>query len=219
MALNVISVPAKQTHEWLLKKHYAKRIPVINYSFGLYFDGMLKGICTFGRPASPPLCVGICGEDYKDYVFELNRLVIDDDMPKGTASYFVGSCLRQLPGNMIVVSFADTEQGHIGIVYQATNFLYTGLSDKHLEWRMVGSNKHSKNVCKEYSLEERINNPNLFYQVERPRKHRYIYFIGSKSFRNKARKALRYSIEPYPKGKTQRYDASYQPAVQQQLFG
>ena len=28
----------------------------------------------------------------------------------------------------IVVSYADTSKGHVGYVYQATNFIYTGMS-------------------------------------------------------------------------------------------
>ena len=36
---------------WLLKKHYAHRIPPIIYAFGLYdMYGCLKAVCSFGRP-------------------------------------------------------------------------------------------------------------------------------------------------------------------------
>ena len=42
--------------EWLLHKHYAKRIPSISYAFGL-FDTDLIGILTIGKPASNFLSV------------------------------------------------------------------------------------------------------------------------------------------------------------------
>ena len=33
---SVESIPKHETHDWLLFKHYAKRIPLIIYSFGLF---------------------------------------------------------------------------------------------------------------------------------------------------------------------------------------
>ena len=45
----VLPIPKQQTHEWLLKKHYAKRLPMaIEYSYGLYSEH-LQGVCVFGR--------------------------------------------------------------------------------------------------------------------------------------------------------------------------
>ena len=49
---NVQSINKDQTKEWLLYKHYAKRIPVIIYSFGLYKEKELVGVCTYGNPIS-----------------------------------------------------------------------------------------------------------------------------------------------------------------------
>jgi hypothetical protein len=54
--------------------------------------------------------------------------------------------------------------------------------------------------------------------VERPRKHRYFMFLGSKTERKKMRSKLVYDIVPYPKGDNKRYDASYEPNVQLTLF-
>jgi len=34
-----------------MKKHYAKRMPIIEHSFGLYdLLGILQGVCCFGPP-------------------------------------------------------------------------------------------------------------------------------------------------------------------------
>ena len=65
-----------ETKEWLLKKHYAKRMPSISYAFGLYIDHMLVGICTYGMPPSSTLAESISGKTYKNKVIELNRLII-----------------------------------------------------------------------------------------------------------------------------------------------
>ena len=214
--LKVSSIEHFECKEWLLYKHYAKRIPSISYSYGLFDDLDLIGICTIGKPPSPPLCVGVCGKEQSEYVYELNRLVVNEGLPSNALSYFVGNVLRLLPP-MILVSYADTSQNHNGYIYQATNWIYTGLSDKRTEWRLKGSNKHSKSICDSYSTEE-MKSSDEFEVVDRPRKHRYIYFIGTKRHKKKWMSLLRYDVKEYPKGHNQRYDASYRPNTQRRLF-
>ena len=208
--MSVIPLPAWQTHDWLLHKHYAKRIPSISYAFGLYCSGNgLQGVCTFGKPASPFLCVGICGRDSSDLVYELNRLVVNDSCPKNTASYFVSKSLNALPGGLIIVSYADIGMGHIGKVYQSTNWLYTGATKERTDIG-VDDNSHSRHYDKglDYSLNRKL----------RTSKHRYVYFTGNKKEKRDNRENLNYKVLPYPKGDTRRYDASYNPDIQQTLF-
>tara|TARA_Y100000004_G_scaffold78340_1_gene88186 strand:+ start:324 stop:959 length:636 start_codon:yes stop_codon:yes gene_type:complete len=187
-----------ETKPFILDIHYAKRMPSITYAYGLFENKNLVGIVSYGSPPSPALCKGIAGPENKNIVLELNRLVLKDNK-KNQASILISASLKLLPKPRIIVSYADTEQDHIGVVYQATNFIYTGLSDKRKEWRIIGSNTHSKTVCESYSLEERKSQPNKFEVVERPRKHRYIYFIGNKTEKKDLRKKLKYPIQSYPK--------------------
>lgn len=186
------------TKPFILDIHYAKRMPSISYAYGLFKDNNLIGMVSYGSPPSPALCKGIAGEENKGLVIELNRLVLKNN-EKNQASILIGASFKLLPRPKIIVSYADTEQEHIGVVYQATNFIYTGLSDKRKEWRLKGSNIHSKTVCETYSLEERKNNTDKFEQVDRPRKHRYIYFIGGKNEKKGLLKQLNYKIQDYPK--------------------
>ena len=79
------------------------------------------------------------------------------------------------------------------------------MSDKRTEWRMKNTNKHSKTICEQYSLEERKNNPDKFEVIDRPRKHRYIYFIGSKKDKKEILKQLKYPIMDYPKFENTNY--------------
>ena len=67
----VMPIKYHECEEWLLKIHYAKRLPSITHSYGLYEDNKLEGIVTYGSPPSPSLCIGICGAEYKDRVLEL----------------------------------------------------------------------------------------------------------------------------------------------------
>ena len=195
---DILRISYDDTKPFILDIHYAKRMPSISYAYGLFKNNNLIGIVSYGSPPSPALCKGIAGEKNKSIVLELNRLVLKDNK-KNEASILIGASLKLLPKPRIIVSYADTEQKHIGVVYQATNFIYTGLSDKRKEWRLKGSNIHSKTVCETYTLAERKENKDKFEHVDRPRKHRYIYFLGNKNDKRKLKKELRYKIMDYPK--------------------
>ena len=217
--MQVIQIQPKETYQWLLEKHYAKRIPQIMHAFGLYVDGALKGVVTYGIPASPALCMGICGKEYSDKVLELNRLCLMENN-KNESSFLVSHSIQLLPKPTIVVSYADTSQGHVGYVYQATNFLYTGLSANRVDWTIKGmEHKHSKTISDGMTLESiKEKYGDDFYYTERSRKHRYIFFHGSKTDKKIMRKLLKYNIEPYPKGNSQKYDSGGNIQTQQVMF-
>jgi hypothetical protein len=210
----VKSIDTYLTKEWLLKKHYAKRIPSISYAFGLFLDNILVGIMTIGKPASNALCIGVCGIEYSKYVFELNRLCVNDGLEKNVLSYFVSSCLKLLSDDLIIVSYADTSQGHNGYIYQATNWIYTGLSAKRTErYDINNPNKHSKSVA-----ENKNNNYQDLAVRQRPQKHRYIFFTGNKKQIKLLKSQLKYKQEQYPKGQNTRYDSIYKPSIQTTIF-
>jgi hypothetical protein len=56
-------------------------------------------------------------------------------------------------------------------------------------------------------LREKYGADNVYY-IDRDRKHRYVFFCGSKTDIKKLRASLKYGVEPYPKGETKRYDVS-----------
>jgi hypothetical protein len=198
----VKQISYNDTKPFILDIHYAKRMPSISYAYGLFDSGDLIGVISYGSPPSPALCKGIAGEENKGLVIELNRLVLKNNK-KNQASMLIGASFKLLPKPKIIVSYADTEQEHTGVVYQATNFIYTGLSDKRKEWRIIGKNIHSKTVCETYSLQERKTNKDKFEHVDRPRKHRYVYLIGNKNEKKKLLKDLKYKVQEYPKKKGQ----------------
>ena len=190
---------------FLLDIHYAKRVPSVSWAFGLFIEGELEGVVTYGTPSSAPLRRGVCGDELKNTVIELNRLVLRSNHPNH-ASALVGRSLRLLEGNKVVVSFADMEQGHVGYVYQATNFLYCGLSAKRTDWKIRGQEHlHGQTVADEFRGKEnraqamRDKYGDAFYLAPRSRKHRYVTFIGTRKFKKEAMQSLRYQIQPYPK--------------------
>jgi hypothetical protein len=211
--------------DWILKKHYAHRIPSISYAFGLFDKNKtLQGVCTFGTPSSSTLKYGVCGEQYVNIVIELNRLIINQK-DKNMTSFLVSQTLKKIDKPKIIISYADTSQNHTGYIYQATNFIYTGLSAKRTDWKIKGlENLHGQTIAdisrgqKHRAEYMREKFGDSFYLEDRSRKHRYIYFIGTKKQKKEMLKSLKYKIQPYPKGDNVNYDASYQPEIQGKLF-
>lgn len=203
--MKVLPINSFEVEPWLLEKHYAKRMCPISFAFGLYDDEQLVGVVTYGVPASPFLCMGVCGINNKDKVLELNRLCLNDGVKNG-ASFLVSKSLQMLPKPTIVVSYADTAMGHVGYIYQASNFLFTGTTKERTD--MAGEDgKHSRH-----------NLGNSENRINRSAKHRYVYFVGSKSQKNSLLKQLNYEVSPYPKGDSQRYDSGTTVKTQQLLF-
>ncbi len=203
--MKVLPINTFEVEPWLLEKHYAKRMCPISFAFGLYDYEQLVGVVTYGVPASPFLCMGVCGIDNKDKVLELNRLCLNDGVKNG-ASFLVSKSLQMLPKPTIVVSYADTAMGHVGYIYQASNFLFTGTTKERTD--MAGEDgKHSRhNLGKS---ENRIN---------RSAKHRYVFFVGNKYQKSFLFQQLNYPVMPYPKGDSQRYDSGTTVKTQQLLF-
>lgn len=109
------------------RHHYLHRRPSNSYCFGLFDAEEPVGVCVFGTPASRHLQVGVC-PSAPSSVIELNRLWLRDECPPNSESFFVARCLAALPP-LIVVSYADTTQGHVGTIYRALNFAYAGWTD------------------------------------------------------------------------------------------
>jgi hypothetical protein len=205
VTLRVVPITRRQTLPFLIDIHYAGRMPSISYAFGLYNGDELEGVVTYGTPASSTLRTGLCGPDFADHVVELNRLCLRGNA-KNHASFLVSRSLKLLGGDKVVVSFADTDQGHIGTVYQACSFIYCGLSAKRTDWKVRGmEHLHGQTIADEFrgvknraaAMREKYGDD--FYLQPRSRKHRYVKIIGSKGFRVKAHRALRYAVEAYPK--------------------
>jgi len=183
----------------VVEKHYLHRRCPCSVAFGLFDGETMKGVVVYGTPSSAPLRSGICGEDEADNVIELTRLWVCDSVGKNGESFLIGNTIPFL-NKEIVVSFAEIEQGHLGVVYQATNFIYTGLSAKRTNWTIEGSNKHGQTIGDKYSIDEiKAKYGDKFKLVDRPRKHRYIFFNANKKRKKQLLAKLKYPVCPYPK--------------------
>lgn len=183
---------------FIMPRHYAGRRPSISYAFGMYVNRCLQAVVTYGKPASPSVCKNLCGPQNADRVYELNRLCRDEECTV-PMSYFVSKTLKLLsPLDLIIVSYADSGMHHHGYIYQATNFLYTGMTCARLD-SYAGDGKHSRHAKCGSDI-----------KVVRTQKYRYVYFCtNNKKLKKRWETELKYPIQPYPKGDNQNYEYGF----------
>lgn len=172
--------------EFVEKYHYSKSINgcISDYCFKLVHDGLIIGALFYGKMAMANQWKRF-GDDEKD-VIELRRLVCIDNTPKNTESFFIGHTLRWLKKNTdlkIVVSYADQEYGHAGIVYRASNFNYLGFKKGSKVIVYNGKQYHDKTIRTYYKgklkpyavkIKEALDNGSAFYK-NTAGKHCYTY--------------------------------------------
>lgn len=185
--------------EFVVKYHYLHRRCPCSQAFGLYEEDEMIGVICYGTPSSSSLRKGICGVEESFNVIELTRLYIKDGSLKNAESFLIGNTIRRVKKE-IIVSYAEIQAGHVGTVYQATNWIYTGLSAKRTNWIIDGIDKHCQTIADKYTaIELRETFGDRFHLVDRPRKHRYVYFNCGKRKKKLLLAKLKYKIEPYPK--------------------
>ena len=140
--------------KFLKKWHYSDYVNIqAKHTFCLFKNGKFDipemiGVCIYTRPAGPS-----AGQTYypeaPDKVLELRRLCLIDDTPKNAESFFVGRTLRWLRQNTnweFVISYADEEQGHKGVIYKASNFKYLGKTSSGKKLEVDGKSFHIRTL-------------------------------------------------------------------------
>lgn len=136
----VAAIPDDTTARlFIVQHHYAASYPSARFRFGLYWGGLLVGVAVFSHPINERTLAVFPGEPGQ--AVELGRLVLLDFVPGNAESWFIARCFELLrkAGVVGVVSFSDPVPratvtgrvvliGHVGVIYQATNALYTGTS-------------------------------------------------------------------------------------------
>lgn len=214
--MKVVKLSKAECEEWVKTKHYSRRASIFWAGFGLEIDGMIEGVCVYGQPSPPIQKHAFKDRDFQ--LFELSWLVIQTTR-KNAASFLVGNSLQMLAAPCAVISYADTEQGHSGIVYQATNWVYTGCTKSHDKAYIVdGKRLHPM------TLRDRgITNPtqwareNGIETVAPMEKHRYFQIVGDKRQRRSMLAKLQYPVvTTYPKSPRSRYDDGEQIEMRSQ---
>ena len=198
-------ISSKTASTMIKAHHYSHRVPPIRIAFGMYVDDVLAGCITYGRPASSKTESSVCGKRFKNIVLELNRLFVHDWAGHNSESWLIGQSFKSLNAPAILISMADSGQNHIGYIYQATNWIYTGLSDDSGCFSRIevdGKERTSKSFYEELGSQSQSvileHYPDAIFH-EYTRKHRYVYFLGNRKQRKVLRNALRWPVFDYPK--------------------
>lgn len=167
--------------DFIEKWHYSHSINGLmsSYCFKLSHNGEVVGAMIYGK-------LGMANA-WKKYgnteqdVIELRRLVLIDDTPKNSESFFIGKTLRWLKQNTsikTVVSYADPNYGHSGIIYQATNFKKVGMTSKGRIIIWNGKKYHDKAIRTKYKgelkpfalkLKQALANGEARYVIQEPK--------------------------------------------------
>jgi hypothetical protein len=132
--------------------HYSRTLPPgKTVKVGAWENGRFIGAVVFSRGATPEI-----GSPYnldQTEVCELTRVALRDHV--APVSRIIAIALRFLkrasPGLRLVVSFADTAQGHHGGIYQAGNWLYAGATETHA-FRVLGRVWHPRSLHSRYGV-------------------------------------------------------------------
>jgi hypothetical protein len=193
-------IPRKDALRIVVEKHYLHRECSALYQYGLFDkENELKGVCIFGVPASVPLVEGLFGIEERNNIIELSRLFVDESVPKNGESFLITQSISQCP-IPIIVSFADSGMDHTGIIYQATNWLYTGMSEPTSFYKVKDNVKSDRHIYDKYSLSElKEKYGDKLIKVEKSPKHRYIFLNCDRRRKRELLKKLKHPILPYPK--------------------
>ena len=215
---NIVIEKSKKevVHSIVTKKHYANTwtassdIYAIYYKSGdhKFFDGddlKLIGCAIYGNPVGFRVVKSICEELTDDDVLELKRLWIEDDYGKNIESQTLKMLKKDSTKTKVVVSYADRNANHKGIIYRATNWLYQGFdigrgdafmyrypnTEEWLTDRAIGGKLGVNSL---HGVLKKI--PDMEYKVKF-RKHRYLYFLCSKKEKKRLIKELKHPLVDY----------------------
>jgi hypothetical protein len=204
----VDTVSYEDVKKVLAEAHYIGRPGSTSVRLGMWIDNVLAGVLTYGtipRPNSR----AICGPLHATEVLELTRLALYDWAPRNSESLFIAKSFRHLravrPDISILISYADSRHGHVGTIYQATNWIYTGSSTGDVIY-----------LCEDgRTLHPRTTGwtglpPGRW--VPAGDKHRYVQFLGTPHRKRTLRKEMRWPSLPYPK----RSDSAPVPSLQRE---
>ena len=169
--------------------HYSKSMPASKNVFaGVWENGDFIGAIVFGRGANNNLQKPF--NIKMTEVCELTRVALKDhnDPVSKIVSIAIKMLKRQSPGLRLIVSYADPEHGHVGSIYQAMNWIYTGAVKCTPKYYLNGKWVHARQANSLIGTVRGLES--------RPvaDKHRYLYPLDE---------AMRKQIEPlrkpYPK--------------------
>jgi hypothetical protein len=219
--VKIITISKSVADAFVTQKHYSRRASIFWAGFGLEEDGQITGVVVYGQPSPPIQKHAFVDRDFR--LYELARVVVQSKT-KNASSFLVANSLKLLePKPCAVISYADMEQNHCGIIYQATNWIYTGSTKSHDKAYIVDGKRTHPMTLRDKGITDptRWAKENSIEMVKPMEKHRYFQFVGDKRQCRIMRKKLSYPVVgAYPKCDQKRYNDGPDLCIQvaQELF-
>ena len=153
--------------------HYSKCIPVGKLiKIGVWENDKFIGVIIFSRGACRTL-----GDQFglkQTEICELTRVALTKHKtPVSRIMMIAFKLLKTLIDIKCVVSFADPSQGHHGGIYQATNWIYTGLIIASYKVLVNGVERHNRGFDRKTVKLRQAKGEDIKI-VKNTSKHRYV---------------------------------------------
>lgn len=194
-------------YEWLGTMNRA----VICYGL-LAACGTPLGVCCFGMPQGTNSRL-LCGPEWRDRTIALERGACVHFAHPHAGSFLIARAVKLLAQDTpyrVIFAYSDEQAGEIGTIYQASNWLYLGVTgrDGRGRWKARRKDGDGKWQSSRMLRAQGYNgkeawaklraDPNWEFEIDKD-KARYVTFAGSFKERRDARAALIYPPLPYPK--------------------
>jgi hypothetical protein len=200
--MTVARVQTPDLVEFARRYHYTQSRGGDGHRWGLWDGPVLHGVVNYNLPTRS-VCGSVFGPEHGfDKVWHMSRLVCSELSPRNSESRLIGGSLRAIerehPYVWAVLTYAATDRGHIGTVYQATNALYTGEGGDPKFYIDGEGNRRGTHLDGRGVSRARATELGWTLHVGGV-KHRYVYILGSKTQRRQRRALLKLDVLPYPK--------------------
>jgi hypothetical protein len=189
--------------------HYSNSLPVPPLvKIGVWENDVFIGVVLFSRGATPDLLKPYNLQQTEGC--ELTRIALNKH--KTPVSRIMSIAFKFLkknsPNLKLIVSFADQSKGHHGGIYQATNWIYAGLTAPSAEYWFKGKRWHPRQLSEkgykiQFGNKRAVPKPSDCKKIKIPGKHRYLMPLD-----DNMREKIMYLSKPYPKRASSRDNAA-----------
>jgi hypothetical protein len=188
------------------------------FSVGLFFGEHLAGVACFGSTAGTHVTASVCGREHAHRVVTLCRGACVHWSHPHAASYLINracNLMHEKYGYAIFVGYSDPAAGEIGTIYQASNWLYCGMTNPTEKFRTPSGEVKNARLVSAYTRDRtggtlkykrtRFEQKQMMMEEgheffkDGGRKHRYVGIYGTRREKRILRRALRWEVLSYPK--------------------
>lgn len=199
--LTISSVSTSDVQEFSRRYHYTGTGGNATWRWGLWHGPVLMGVVAYNLPTRET-CESVFGPDHFDKVWHMGRLALADSAPPNSESRLIGGSLKAIKRDHSdvwgVLTYAATDVGHLGYVYQATNAIYTGTGGHAVIYVDKQGQRRSDYYASAYVSRQAALSRG-WTVADGGVKHRYLYVLGNKTQRRHRMAQLRLPALPYPK--------------------